>query len=205
MSSRRRFLGAMTGALLAAPAGAQRLFGMVREVTGDVTLNQVRLARTSMLEAGQTLRTGADGRVWFTLGDDAYFLRPQSELRLDAWRTREPVVDLLRLVTGALGATFARGMHHTLIAPTATIGIRGTGIYLTATPDAAYLCTCFGATDIATVPTGAVESIGVATEFHQARRIDGRKRIVAAPFEGHTSEEIANLEALVGRQNPFAR
>jgi len=203
MTSRRRILGAMSGALLAAPVRAQRLFGMVREVTGDVTLNQVRLARTSVLEAGQTLRTGADGRVWFTLGGDAYFLRPNSELRLDAWRAREPVIDLLRLVTGALGATFARGMRRTLIVPTATIGIRGTGIYLSAAPDAAYLCTCFGATDIATVPPGATQSVSVATEFHQARRI--QRDIVAAPFEGHTNEEIARLEALVGRPGPFAR
>jgi hypothetical protein len=176
---------------------------MVREVTGEVALNQVRLARSSALEAGQTLRTGADGRVWFTLGDDAYFLRPNSELRLDAWRAREPVVDLLRLVTGALGATFARGMRRTLIAPTATIGIRGTGIYLSAAPDAAYLCTCFGATDVATVPSGATESVSVLTRFHQARRI--RRDIAAAPFEGHTDEEIARLEALVGRPDPFVR
>jgi hypothetical protein len=203
MTSRRLFLGAMAGALLAAPVRAQRLFGVVREVSGEVTLNQVRVARTSVLEAGQTLRTGADGRIWFTLGDDAYFLRPNSELRLDAWRTREPVVDLLRLVTGALGATFARGIRRTLIAPAATIGIRGTGIYLSAAPDAAYLCTCFGATDIATLPAGATESVSVATDFHQARRI--QRDIVPAPFEGHTNEEIARLEALVGRPNPFTR
>jgi hypothetical protein len=113
-------------------------------------------------------------------------------------------VDLLRVVTGALGATFARGMRRTLIAPTATIGIRGTGVYLAAAPDAAYLCTCFGATEIATVSSGGTESVAVAAQYHQARRIQ-REAISPAAFEGHTNEEIARLEALAGRPNPFVR
>jgi hypothetical protein len=204
MTSRRRFLAGTAAALLMAPARAQKLLGVVHEVAGDVTVNHVRLTHLGVLEAGQTLRTGADGRIWFSLGGDACFLRPNSELRLDAWRARDAVIDLLRLVSGALGATFARGMHRTLIAPTATIGIRGTGIYLAAAPDAAYLCTCFGATEIATVPSGGTDSVAVAAEYHQARRIAGGK-IVPAPFESHTNEEIARLEALVGRPDPFAR
>src|SRR5689334_6697164 len=106
MRSRRRFLGAMTSALLTAPVRAQKLFGVVHEVSGDVTVNNVRLRHLGVLEAGQTLRTGADGRIVFSLGGDAYFLRPNSELRLDAWRPRDAVVDVLRLATGALGATF---------------------------------------------------------------------------------------------------
>jgi len=204
MTSRRRFLAGMSAALLTCPARAQRLFGVVHEVAGDVTVNDVRLTQLGVLEAGQTLRTGADGRILFSLGGDAYFLRPNSQLRLDAWRAREPVIDLLRLVTGALGATFARGLRRTLIAPTATIGIRGTGIYLAAAPDAAYLCTCFGATEIATVPSRARDTVAVASEYHLARRIH-REGIVPAPFEGHTNEEIARLEALAGRPNPFPR
>jgi hypothetical protein len=204
MTSRRRFLAGTAAALLMAPARAQKLLGVVHEVAGDVTVNHVRLTHLGVLEAGQTLRTGADGRIWFSLGGDACFLRPNSELRLDAWRARDAAIDLLRLVSGALGATFARGMHRTLIAPTATIGIRGTGIYLAAAPDAAYLCTCYGATEIATVPSGGTDSVAVAAEYHQARRIAGGK-IVPAPFEGHTNDEIARLEALVGRPNPFQR
>ena len=204
MTSRRRFLAGLSAALLTTPVRAQKLFGVVHEVSGEVTVNEVRLTHLGVLEAGQTLRTGADGRILFSLGGDAYLLRPNSQLRLEAWRPREPVIDLLRLVTGALGATFARGMRRTLIAPTATIGIRGTGIYLTAAPDAAYLCTCFGAAEIATVPSGDTDSVAVAAEYHQARRIQ-RKGIVPAPFEGHTNEVIARLEALVGRPNPFQR
>jgi hypothetical protein len=173
-----------------------------------VTLNDFPLTRSSALQAGQTIRTGTDGRVWFSIGADAYFLRPNSRLRLDTSRPKEPIVDFLRLVTGALGATFARGMRRTLIAPTATIGIRGTGVYLEASRDVAYFCTCFGATEILTAPSGSMmESVAVATENHQARMIHREAmsgmRIVHAGFERHMNEEMARLESLVGRPNPF--
>ena len=206
MITRRDFL--IAGALLPLPAAAQVPFGIVRELAGDVTLNDFPLARNSALQAGQTIRTGADGRVWFSIGADAYFLRPNSTLRLDASRPSEPFIDFLRLVSGALGATFARGMRRTLIAPTATIGIRGTGVYLEASPDVCYFCTCFGSTEILTAPSGnMMESVAVSTENHQARMIHREAmsgtRIVRAGFERHTNEEIARLESLVGRPNPF--
>jgi hypothetical protein len=208
MISRRHFL--IAGALLPLPSYAQAPLGIVRELTGEVTLNDFPLARNSALQAGQTIRTGADGRVWFSIGADAYFLRPNSRMRLDGSKPGEPLIDFLRLVTGALGATFARGTRRTLIAPTATIGIRGTGVYLEASPDVAYFCTCFGTTEILTAPTGnMMESVAVTTENHQARMIHreamGGMRILRAGFERHTNEEMVRLESLVGRPNPFQR
>lgn len=206
MISRRDFL--VAGALLPLPVSAQVPFGVVHELVGNVTLNDFPLTRQSAVQAGQTIRTGADGRVWFSIASDAYFLRPNSSLRLEASKPREPFVDFLRLVTGALGGTFARGMRRTLIAPTATIGIRGTGVYLEASPDVAYFCTCFGSTEILTAPGGSMmENVAVATENHQARVIHREAmsgmRIVRAGFEHHTNEEMARLESLVGRPNPF--
>ena len=207
MTSRRQFLTTFA-ALLPLPAAAQAPWGVVHELVGDVALNDFPLTRQSALQSGQTIRTGADGRVWFSIGADAYFLRPNSRLRLEASRPKEPIIDFLRLVTGALGGTFARGMRRTLIAPTATIGIRGTGVYLEAAPDVAYFCTCFGSTEILTAPSGnMMDSVTVSTENHQARRIHREAmsgmRIVPAGFERHTNEEMARLESLVGRPNPF--
>jgi hypothetical protein len=210
MTTRRFFLAAMTGALLPLPARSQAPWGVVRELSGGVTLNDFPVTRASALRAGQTLRTGADGRIWFTLGGDAHFLRPNSTLRLDASRPGEPIIDFLRLVTGALGSTFARGMRRSLVTPTSTIGIRGTGVYLECTRDVTYACTCFGTTDISSTPTGAMmETVGVATENHQARMIHRESmmgmRIVHAGFERHSNEEMAKLEALAGRPDPFQK
>jgi hypothetical protein len=202
MTSRRHFI-ASVAALLPLPAAAQAAWGVVHELVGNVTLNDVPLSRQSALQSGQTIRTGADGRVWFSIGADAYFLRPNSRLRLEASRPKEPVIDFLRLVTGALGATFGRGPRRQIIAPTATIGIRGTGVYLEVTPEIAYFCTCFGSTEIL-APNGAMmENVPVATAKHQARMMMTGMRIMPAGFERHTNEEMARLEALVGRANPF--
>jgi hypothetical protein len=207
MTSRRHFLASFA-ALLPLPAAAQAPWGVVHELVGDVTLNDFRLTRQSALQAGQTIRTGADGRVWFSIGADAYFLRPNSRLRLDTSKPGEPIIDFLRFFGGALGATFGRGARRTLVAPTATIGIRGTGVYLEADSDVAYFCTCFGSTEILTAPSGnMMESVTVSTKNHQARRIHREAmsgmRIVPAGFERHTNEEMARLEALVGRAYPF--
>ncbi|MGH8688091.1 MAG: hypothetical protein ACREVQ_10355, partial [Burkholderiales bacterium] len=85
--------------------------------------------------------------------------------------------------------------------PTSTIGIRGTGVYLEAAPAWTYACTCFGTTEISPLAGGSPAE--VASRNHLARRIDRDGRIVAVPFERHTSAEIARLESLVGRPNPF--
>ena len=208
MISRRHFLGSLGATLIPLPAAAQAPWGVIRELSGEVTLNDYTVTRQSALRSGQTLATGANGRVWFTIGSDAFFLRPGSRLRLEGSGATEAIVEFLRLVTGALGATFQRGMRRSIITPTSTIGIRGTGVYVEATPDITYACTCFGATEISSTPRGSMmDSVGVATENHQARIIRAQSvmemRIGRAGFERHTSEEIAALEALVGRPNPF--
>ena len=61
MITRRDFL--IAGALLPLPAAAQAPFGIVRELAGSVTLNDFPLLRNSALQAGQTIRTGADAKI----------------------------------------------------------------------------------------------------------------------------------------------
>ena len=204
MTSRRYFLAGLGSVLLPLPATAQERWGVVRELSGEVFLNDFAVTRQTALRSGQTLRTGPDGRIWFTIGPDAYFLRPNSRLHLDTSRRSEPFVNFLRLVTGALGATFQRGMERRVTTPTSTIGIRGTGVYIETGAEYTYACTCFGATEIRSTATGAMmETVLVTTDRHQARLIRSGQPIARAGFERHTSDEIAALEALVGRPSPF--
>jgi hypothetical protein len=92
-----------------------------------------------------------------------------------------PVIDFLRLFTGALGATFAPGMRRSVITATATLGIRGTGAYIEAVPGFTYACTCFGATEIRSTATGTpMGAVSVSAEHHQARIIQGDMRIAPA-------------------------
>ena len=135
MISRRQFIAAAGSTLLPPGAAAQSGSGVIRELSGDVTLNGFAATRQSALQAGQTIATGPDGQVRFTVGNDAFFLRPNSRMRLDASRPAEAFIDFVRLLTGALGGTFERGRQRAIVTPTATIGIRGTGVYIEAAPD----------------------------------------------------------------------
>ena len=203
---RRHFIAGMAGALLPLPVLAQS--ASIHELAGEVLINGYRMAPNSAIFPGQTIRTGADGRIWFTLAGDAYFLRPGSELRLVANEARGALIDVLRLITGGLGATFRPGRRRSVVAQTATIGIRGTGVYVETSRQETYACTCFGATEKYSNASGAMmERLEVTTRNHLARRILADPvmgmRIVEAPLERHTSEEIARLERLAGRPNPF--
>lgn len=200
MISRRHFIAGLGGVLLPLPGLSQERWGVVREVSGEVTVNGFAVTRETALRSGQTLRTGPDGRIAFTIGDDAYFLRPGSRLHLDTSRPGDPFVNFLRLLTGALGGTFQRGNMRTVTTPTSTIGIRGTGVYVETAADFTYACTCFGTTEIS---SAAMERQPVSSQRHEARLIRPGMPIARAGFERHTSEEIAALEALVGRPNPF--
>ncbi len=187
------------GALLSLGAAAQGGLGTVHELRGRVLLNGRPLTPNSAIQPGPTVATGSDGYVWFTLGGDAFFLRPGSELRLGP-SVRDNLLDALRLVTGALGATFRRGGERRVTAQAVTIGIRGTGIYLETNDEATYACTCFGAVELdAGGGRAAVQAAHPAARW--VRTAD--RRITEAPMQNHTDEEIARLERLAGRPYPF--
>ena len=197
---RRRFL--LTAAIaLPLPVRAAPPPGVVRELAGEAYLSGHRLTRDTLLQPGQTIETGEDGQVWFTVGEDAFLVRPRSRLRLDTSGAGAAVLDFLRLVSGGLAATFSRGPRRRLVTPTSTIGIRGTGVYLEAAPAWTYACTCFGTTELS--PYAKSAPVEVTSRNHSARRIDRDGSVVPVAFERHTSAEIAHLENLVGRPDPF--
>jgi hypothetical protein len=205
--NRRRFVknSAAFGAgmLLPLPATSQTPWGTVHELTGRVLLNGRPMSRDSAIRPGQTITTESDGHIWFTLAGDAFFLRPGSELRLSP-SVRDSLIEALRLVTGALGATFRRGADRNIFAQTVTIGIRGTGIYVQTAPDATYVCTCFGATELSRLSAG--DTTRVSATHHAGRVIQrGDSAIQEAEMSlmPHTDEEMSRLERLAGRPYPF--
>ena len=186
------------GVLLPLGADAQTPYGTVHELAGRVLLNGRPLERNSVIQPGQTVTTGSDGRVWFTVAGDSFFLRPNTELRLSP-SVRDSIVQGLRLVSGAFGATFRRGGPRSLVASTVTIGIRGTGVFVETNEETTYVCTCFGAIEL----DAGREPTAVRATHHAARRIARDGRIVEAPMLNHTDEEISRLERLAGRPYPF--
>lgn len=210
---RRGFLGAAValgaGFFLPLPARAQGAAGMINRLRGTVTVNGAPAATGARVAAGDRVLTGTGSEVWFTLNGDAFFLRQRSELQLERRGARSALIAGLRLVTGALGATFARGEPRSVIAPNITIGIRGTGVYVEVDNEQTYSCTCFGSTEIRAGSGAMMERVQASVSNHFARRVPRSSRdgmlLIEAPFERHTSEEMIELERLAGRPDPFAR
>ena len=69
------------------------------------------------------------------------------------------------------------------------------------------MCTCYGETELAAADDPSVQESIVSTHHDAPRYILAAdapgSRIRPAPFKDHTDEELALLEALVGRTLPF--
>jgi hypothetical protein len=93
-----------------------------------------------------------------------------------------------------------------LTATTATIGIRGTGVYLEAEPDLAYVCTCYGQVSLAASADLNDSEIITTTNHDMPRYITSKAvkgtRIRPAPVINHDNTELKLLEAIVGRNVP---
>jgi hypothetical protein len=201
-------LAAGTLGALAAPAWGQ-LFGRrpyrlppaqpIYELTGAVTINGQAATPQSRIAPGDRVETAAGSRVVFVIGSDAYLLRERSRLDVAG-----ATAGVMRLVTGALLSVFGRGEAKRLSVPTATIGIRGTGLYLEADPEQGYVCNCYGDMVI-TSADDPNASERVVTRHHDAPRYALRagNRIRPAPFINHSDVELLMIETLVGRVTPF--
>jgi hypothetical protein len=173
-------------------------------VDGDVRVNGKAAASGFLIRPGDVIETGARSQAVFIVGRDAYLLRAGSRLET---RGREMLIDALRVVTGKLLSVLGPGARR-IETSTATIGVRGTGIYIEVDPDRTYVCTCYGTADLQS-SLKPDERETVTTRHHdQPRYIYGKsmpsiKMIEGAPVVNHTDAELVMLEALVGRRPPF--
>ncbi len=174
------------------------------EVSGPVTVNGKVATLATQVSVNDTVQTGKAARAIFVVGLDAFILRDSSRLEL---KGSGVFTNQLRLVTGALLSVFGKGARS-VHGPTSTIGIRGTGLYLEAQPDLTYVCTCYGATDIAASDDPSISESIVSTHHDAPRYVlakpDKGRRIIPAPFKNHTDLELTLIESLVGRNPPFS-
>lgn len=174
------------------------------EVKGEVLVNGRPAKLGAALKPGDSVATAAGSSAVFVIGGDAFLIRERSELLTAGSKA---LAGSLRLVTGKLLSVFGRGSRR-IATPTATIGIRGTGIYIEVEAERSYVCTCYGVVDLqASNMPEARET--VSTTHHDAPRYiyaHGEmpiKMIEIAPVINHTDVELVMLEALVGRKPPF--
>jgi hypothetical protein len=189
-------LGAQLLALRKALALGTVEKGVVR-VRGDVRINGQPASRGQEIRSGDTVTTGPGAELVVVIGRDAYMVRERTRLAFAA--------DLLRVSTGAVLSVFGGGARR-IETPTATIGIRGTGVYVEAEPERTYVCTCYGEVELAARDDPAARET-VRTTHHEAPRYilarGAAQMLMQAPVINHSDAELILLESLVGRRPPF--
>lgn len=182
----------------------------IYDVRGTVQVDGRKANRDTRIGTTSTVETGSNSLVIFRVGKDAHILRENSRIELSS--SNNAFAEGLRLVSGALLSVFGErpksGKSYALSTTTATIGIRGTGVYAEAMPDASYVCTCYGVVDI-NATANPRESENIRSVHHDAPRYilanpEGGRLITPAPMKNHTDEELMLVEALVGRTPPFS-
>jgi hypothetical protein len=203
VTGRRRFLAGSAALLLMRDLlAAGAIEKGVYRVAGDARING-RPAMAGMdVKTGDVVTTAAACQIVFVVNRDAFLLRGNARFEVGSGAA----ADVFRIVTGALLSVFQPCVRKTLRAQNATIGIRGTGVYVESAADKTYVCTCYGEAEL--VPSGdpgAAET--VRTRHHEQPRYilpkGAPQMMMKAPVVNHTDAELAMLESLVGRSPPF--
>ena len=139
----------------------------VFRIDGDVRVNGQRANKDTVIGVNDHIRTAADASLVAVVGKDALLLRGGSELKLDVARG---VKQALRLVSGAMLAVFGhRDETLDITTPIATIGIRGTGVYVESEAERSYVCTCYGEAEL--IPLAEPQAAEtVKTRHHEQPR-----------------------------------
>jgi len=200
--SRRDFLMAdvAAGAGLMLPTIGQA--NSIQYLTGSVFVNRRYANIGTAITPGDVVTVAYGSSVSFTVGEDAYTLRGGTTMKIES--DDNVLVKGLRLFTGGVLGVFGQG-KKTINLRLATIGIRGTGLYLDTAPDKTYFCTCYGETELR---VQGMESRVLTATHHNAVMIytppDDKNKIQnMAGFEYHTDDELRAAEALQGRKVPF--
>ena len=187
----------------------------IYDFDGDVTVDDKTITeqnmKTTLVRADSTLTTGVDSWITFAVGKDAHNLRENSRLKLEGSGFFEKA---MRLVTGSVLSVFASRVNaedqYKVHTSTATVGIRGTGLYVESEPtmNRSYVCNCYGDINISSTTNPAI-NINIKTTHHDNPQYiyadDSQGDIIQpAPFKNHTDEELQLIETIVGRNTPFS-
>ena len=174
---------------------------------GDVRVNGQRADLATQIKGGDVVSTQRDSEVIFAVGGDSFVLRSSSEMEIEGGGF---FVDALRMLTGSVLSVFSKrtGQQQlTMNSSTATIGIRGTGVYMESEPGLTYLCTCYGQVGLYNSDDLNDSELLTATHHDAPKYITDKKvrgtAIRPAPFKNHTDAELKILESIVGREVPF--
>ncbi len=177
----------------------------VAQIKGDVRINGKPAERGQRVVQGDVIDTGKNGELVFVAERDAFLVRANSRIEFGSAAARGAVT-VLRIITGAMLSVFESGARREIRTTTATIGIRGTGIYVETEAKRTYACTCYGEAVLTPLDDPAAEETVRTRRHDQPRYIYGKgvpNMMAVAPVVNHTDVELQMLETLVGRKVPF--
>lgn len=177
----------------------------VHRLRGDVRVNGVPAREGMDVKAGDVITTGTDSEVVFVTGKDAFLIRSNSRVEAQG-ALGALVLSGLRVVTGAVLSVFSPREPKTLRTPTATIGIRGTAVYLEVEASRTYVCTCYGEAEIVSTADPSARETVRTGHHEQPRYVMGTgapQMLMGAPVVNHADAELTLLEGIAGRQPPF--
>lgn len=179
----------------------------IYRLSGEVKVDGKPATIETPIGGRSTLETGRGAELVYAVGASAFVLRGDSRVVLETAQPDSTILTGLRLLSGKILSVFAARRPMQLKANTATIGIRGTGVYMEADPEQTYFCTCYGVADIASNADPRSQET-VAAQHHDrplyiVKGEPAGRNIREAPFINHTDQELMLIEALVGRTPPF--
>jgi hypothetical protein len=184
----------------------------VYRVTGRAWVNGNKADANTRIKPGDTVKTAQGSEVIFVVGDHAMVLRGGSHLVIQPKENNDAdslLIGGLRLLAGKL-LSVSRNKGLRIETPSATIGIRGTGVYLEAGPERTFFCNCYGEVDVVANSDATSKETVVSAHHDKPLYIYGQGQLgqcihkvdrLARP--NHTDEELMLAEALVGRKPPF--
>jgi hypothetical protein len=193
--------------LLGAPPKQMPSGKSVYRIAGEVTIDGKRASLDSRIAGGTVVETARSSEIVYVVGESAYIAREGTRVIVETVEPTSAVVRGLRLLQGKLLGVFPTRRPVQMTTQVASIGIRGTGIYMESDPEQTYFCTCYGVTDVASLADPSSKDT-IAASHHDkplyvlANQSSG-KAIRPAPFINHTDQELMLIETLVGRQPPF--
>ncbi|RZL06422.1 MAG: iron dicitrate transport regulator FecR [Rubrivivax sp.] len=178
--------------------------GNIVQLVGDATVNGARLRPEQTVQTGDELLTGPGSMLIFSIGNSAFHVRQNSRVVVERGNTLLSV-SLLRLLTGAVVSVWGRGNSRSIVTPTLTAGIRGTGVYteiMGGQDNRTYFCNCYG-----TVQLDAGDNRQLSrAEYHEGYFSGGAgasPSIERGPAINHTDAELEFLAGLVNQRTAW--
>ncbi len=187
------------------PAALAQQRSNIVQLTGDATINGTRLSPQQQIQTGDEIQTGPGSNLVFVIGNASFQVRQNSRLAVERGNTLN-AVSLLRLLTGAVASVWGKGVNRSIVMPTLTAGIRGTGVYSEIFADQGdrnYFCNCYGTVDM---NAGNEKQVSQA-DYHQAFWADATARdgkfLSPARALNHSDEELEFLAGLIAQRTAW--